>query len=69
MIIEDFKITEFLGNYREFKNKKSIDSKNLLLETKLSGIISMLSMENISKDKKEELEREYKKIIEEKNSK
>lgn len=69
LIIEDFKITEFLGNYREFKNKKSIDSKNLLLETKLSGIISMLSMENISKDKKEELEREYKKIIEEKNSK
>lgn len=69
LIIEDFKITEFLGNYREFKNTKSIDSKNLLLETKLSGIISMLSMENISKDKKEELEREYKKIIEEKNSK
>lgn len=69
LIIEDFKIKEFIGNYRDFKNNKSIDIDELLLETNISKIISMLSTENISKEQKQELEEEYKRLIKAKKDK
>ena len=64
--IKNNKIEEFNGNYKQYiehRNIKSSNKKNneeiLLLENKMSRIISMLSTES-NENKKEEYEQEYK---------
>ena len=70
--IDNNKITQFDGSYDEFinyKNKpkinkaeKLLQENKLILETKLSELISLLSFES-NMDKKELLEKEYLEIL------
>lgn len=70
--IKDNKIKEFEGGYSEHienlnKNKSGLDKKHkddeiLVLENRLSEVISLLSIEN-DEDKKKELDKEYFELI------
>ncbi|WP_297637501.1 ABC-F type ribosomal protection protein CplR [uncultured Clostridium sp.] len=72
--IKDKEIIEFDGTYTEYNNRKNevkVDNKEreskeniLVLENKLSNIISLLSIE-VDLNKKENLEKEYFEIIKE----
>lgn len=71
LIIKDKKIIQFNGNLREYKvrqksHNRNIDKDELLLDFRISSISSRLSMD-LSKDQREKLEEEYKKLISKRN--
>ncbi|MGP4040032.1 Vga family ABC-F type ribosomal protection protein [Gracilibacillus sp. D59] len=65
--IEDQQITYFDGNYQQFKNRKQTPAKNdeeeklLIIETKITDVLSRLSIEPT-----EELEKEFQQLLKEK---
>jgi len=71
MIIEDHKIKTFKGSYEEYmagrtkvrgREKEQIEEEILLLETRLTEVISKISMPS-KKDDPELLEKEYREIL------
>ncbi|MDO5028614.1 MAG: ATP-binding cassette domain-containing protein, partial [Bacillota bacterium] len=73
LIIEDHELKSFQGNLVQFKEnqnkkKQNKDKNNFLLDFRLSSINNRLAME-ISKEERDELESEYKKLLEEKTLK
>lgn len=71
LIIKNKKIIQFNGNLREYKvrqksHNRNIDKDELLLDFRISSISSRLSMD-LSKDQREKLEEEYKKLISKRN--
>ena len=65
LIIEDKKIKTFKGSLNDYENPSSINEDELIVDYKIASINSRLSME-ISKEERDRLELEYKKLIERK---